>query len=206
MIRETVLNTLKVLLLMSGLMHSLYAVAAYAISADEVVLLPPFCRSLSQQNFEPDAYKIVVKLPKSPPPKSFGHHVHHFCHGMKDIIRANKTLGTREEQGNLQSAIGEFNYVLSATAHDNDRGQYNIILAITSTEKAKVLRRLKMTAESMATFQQAIKYDPKLAQAYAGLSDLFKELGMNDEARKILEQGLRQAPNSKSLKRRLNEL
>jgi len=197
-------NKLKILLFLAvGLVLSQTVAAEYAIRSNEVMLLPPSCFGLSSGNFEPDAYKLISTKRKGP---SLGPHMQHFCHGEKFVIRANNNLGTGEERNYLQKAIAEFDYVLLHTATDNKNGRYNRYLAITSTEKAKVLQRLKMSAEAMQMFQQAIKYNPKLSQAYAGLSDIYKDQGMKDEARKILEMGLKRIPKSKSLQRRLDKL
>ena len=196
-------NNLRILLLTLGFVYSLNVFAAYAIRSNEVLLLPPGCFGLSPGNFEPDAYKIVKTKRKGP---KLGPHMQHFCHGKKSVIRADRNFGTKEGRNNLQTAIAEFNYVLKHTAADNKNGRYNAYLAITSVEKAKVLRRLKITAEAMQMYQQAIKYNPKLTQAYAGLSDLYKARGMNDEAREILELGLKRVSRPKSLQRRLDKL
>jgi tetratricopeptide (TPR) repeat protein len=196
-------NNLKMLVLVLGLVHTLDAAAGYAIRSNEVMLLPPSCFRMTSGNFEPDAYKIVKTQRKGP---SLGPAMQHFCHGMKSVIRANNGLGTKDEHANLQAAIGEFNYVLEAVAAKNKNGRFNTYLAITSIEKAKVLQRLKMTADAVQTYEQAIKYNPKLPQAYSGLSDIYRDQGKNDEARKTLELGLKRAPNSKGLQRRLKDI
>ena len=193
-------NTLKILLLVMGLVHSLNVFAAYVIQSNEVMLPPPSCLRMSSTNFEPDAYKIVKTKRKGP---ALGPHMQHFCHGKKSLIRADRNFGTYLERNSLETAISEFNYVLS---HTPKNGSYNNYLAITCVEKAKALRRLKKTSESLKMYQQAIKYNPKLTKAYAGISDLYKTLDMNDEAREILEQGLKRVPKSKSLQRRLDKL
>jgi tetratricopeptide (TPR) repeat protein len=197
------MNTHKILLLALGLLPSLNVFAAYQIQSNEVNLLPANCFRLSQSNFEPDAYKIVKTKRMGP---SLGPHIQHFCHGKKFVIRADKTIGTKEESYNLKRAIGEFDYVLLHTAAENKNGRYNNYLALTSKEKARVLKRLNATLEAIQMYQQAIKYNPKSTRAYAELSDLYKSLGMNDEARKMLEVGLKQDPKSKSLQRRLDKL
>jgi len=194
---------MKILLIGYGLLHALVATAGYAIRSDEVMLLPPYCGSLGAEAFEPDAYKIFITKPKAP---RFGPHMNHFCHGKKFIIRANNNLGNNAERGYLTRAAGEFLYVLNHTKADNKNGRFDTYLAITSIERAKVLQRLGDTAEAMQMFQQAIQYNPKLPLAYAGLSDIYMTQGMNDEARKILELGLKRIPKSKSLQRRLDKL
>ena len=133
--RKTHSNKLMILLfLAAGFVLSQTVAAGYAIRSNEVMLLPPSCFGLSSGNFEPDAYKLISTKRKGP---SLGPHMQHFCHGEKSIIRANNNLGTKEEHNDLQTAIAEFNYVLSHTAAENKNGRYNSYLAITSTEKAK---------------------------------------------------------------------
>jgi tetratricopeptide (TPR) repeat protein len=62
------------------------------------------------------------------------------------------------------------------------------------------------TAEAIRHYQLAIKAKPNYALAYARLSELYIEIDQPEEARKILESGLKASPNSRSLKRRLEKL
>lgn len=189
---------LKTLAVVPVLVLSSIAHADYSISLEEIKLMPSFCRGLSLKNFEPDARRYATgSLPKGMP------HSQHFCHGLKFVVRANKKLGDKK---NLRNAAGEFEYVLSRKNVFNKNGGYNGYVALVSTESARVFKRLGNTAEAISTFQQAIKYNPKLPQAYAGLSDLYRDLGMDKESREILEKGLSRVPKSKSLQRRLSKL
>lgn len=166
----------------------------YAITPDEARLLPPICHVKSELDLQ---RRRSVLGPSSL----------HFCHGLKNVIRANRNIGDRkQERQNLNSALAEFEYVLGHTKKDNINGRYNNVLAMTSVEKGKIYYRLDQTAEAMQMYHQAIKYNPKLSQAYAGLSDIHLGLGQVEEARKVLETGLKQAPKSKSLKRRIEKL
>ena len=162
----------------------------YAITPDEARLLPPICNAAGKQ-------QLAV----------LGPHKLHFCQGFKYVIRANASMGDRrQERENLTTALGEFGYVLSHTKRDNINGRYNNVLAMTSIEKGKVYYRLGQAIEAMQMYHQAIKYNPKLAKSYAGLSDIYLDLDQVDEARKVLETGLKQVPKSKSLKRRVEKL
>ena len=198
---KTVKNNLKILLLVLSLIQAqnIAAEIPYKIQSNEVKLLPSHCGALSASHFEPDAYKIFVTRPKT---RSIGPHFHHFCHGKKYIIRANNNIGNKKERDYaLEQAVGEFEYILR---RKNDLS--NNYTAITSMEKARVLKRLNRISEAMPLYQQAIKYNPKLSGAYAGLSDIYKTQGMNEDAREILELGLKRIPKSKSLQRRLDKL
>lgn len=199
-------NKLRILLVVLGFIYAqnIFAVLPHQIQADEVNMLPPYCGGLSSTQFTPDAYKIFINKPKSP---GFGPHMHHFCGGKKFVIRANNSRGNKTDRDfYLSRAVAEFDYVLTHLASENKGGRYNRYLAITSMEKAKVLQMQNMLSEAMQMYQQAIKYNPKLPQAYAGLSDIYKTQGMNSDAREILELGLKRIPKSKSLQRRLDKL
>jgi tetratricopeptide (TPR) repeat protein len=162
----------------------------YAITPEERRLLPPICQAGQQR------MKSIL-----------GPHKLHFCEGFKYIIRANSSMGDRnKELKKLSLSLGEFEYVLSHTKQDNVNGQYNNVLAMTSLEKGKVYNRMGQGIEAMKMFHQAIKYNPKLPQAYAGLSDIYLDLDQAEEAREVLETGLKQAPKSRSLKRRIEKL
>ena len=60
--------------------------------------------------------------------------------------------------------------------------------------------------EAIEHFILAIKAKPDYALAYARLSDLYIKYKQRDEAKKILEAGLKAKPGSRSLKRRLVKL
>jgi tetratricopeptide (TPR) repeat protein len=61
-------------------------------------------------------------------------------------------------------------------------------------------------SEAISHFQLAIRAKPKYIPAYAKLSDLYLDIGQPDEARKVLDEGLKVKPGSKMLQRRLKKL
>ena len=129
----------------------------------------------------------------------------HFCHGLKFVMRANRSIGDRkagawEFEPRLLVSLS---YVLEHPKQDSTSRFY---FALASIESAKIYSRLDQNAEAIQMYAQAIKYNPKIPQAYAGLSDIYLDLGQVEEARKVLETGLKQAPKSKSLKRRFENI
>ena len=62
------------------------------------------------------------------------------------------------------------------------------------------------TAEAIGHYQLVFKAKPNFALAYARLSELYIEIDQPEDAREILESGLKASPNSRSLKRRLEKL
>jgi tetratricopeptide (TPR) repeat protein len=60
--------------------------------------------------------------------------------------------------------------------------------------------------DAIQHYQLAIKAKPKYALAYAQLSDLYVKNKQLDEARKVLESGLKAKPGSHMLQKRLQKL
>lgn len=188
-IRKKVIFFLSMFILISGtcLFASAYAVVPFAITPEERKMLPHYCRG----------GKFGVPV----------HYSNHLCYGLNFINRADKTLknGT-DKQFYLAKAVGEFQAVISHTQKKNTDGRYNTYLSVVSRYQAEVFERQQKFGEAIRAYEQSIRYHPKQSKAYSQLSDMFKRRGMTKEAREILERGLKQMPNSKSLKRRLNRL
>jgi len=78
-----------------------------------------------------------------------------------------------------------------------------VLLPEIHLNKGRALKRLGEGGKAASEFQKAIALRPDYAPAYAALSDFYSDLGDVEEARRILGDGLRHAPKSKMLKRRL---
>lgn len=159
------------------------AKADYAISAKEIMLLPPFCRGLSIGNYSEDAQQFHqnIKVP--------GSHTHHFCHGMKFILR-----------NDYQYALNEFEYVEGHSTSDNVMLTYNALY------KGYAYENLGKTQKALEYYNKAINLNPKNVKAYKMLSSFYKKSGQNDNAIETLKKGLEAVPNSKNLKKRLEKL
>ncbi len=130
----------------------------YYITASEARLLPPFCMGLSAGNYREDAQSLrqYVSVP--------GKDTHHFCHGMKEIIR-----GDRGDKKSYEKAVQEFNYVQgrSATIMENE------LLDSASLYKAEALGKLGRTGPALTEYNKAIQLNNKYHQAYARLADYY---------------------------------
>ncbi len=65
---------------------------------------------------------------------------------------------------------------------------------------------LKNPVDAMKSYRLALKHHAKYAPAYAALAKISYKNGNQEEARKILRQGLQAAPKSRQLKRALERL
>lgn len=66
--------------------------------------------------------------------------------------------------------------------------------------------KLGRTAEAAQAYQKAIQIKPKYVKAYRALTDLYKDLGLLDEALETANLGIKKVPRSKALKRRKSEI
>ncbi len=160
-----------------------FSVPEHAISASELRQLPPFCVGLSIANYQEDAKPLRrdIFVP--------GEHTHHFCHGMKALLR--------QEYG---TAINEFDYVQSNSSPKNE------LLDSTSLYKAEALNKLGKNAPAIQEYTKAIQLNNKYHQAYEKFSDFYIKLGMPKEALETVKTGLIYSPNSRGLKKRLAKL
>ena len=165
------------------LMFSKLSFAEYAVSAQEILQMPPFCRGLSIGNFQKNArkYKKNIKMP--------GQHTQHFCHGMKSIIRRN-----------YETAVKEFNYVQTHSTRQH------VLIPATSLYKAEALGKLGKVGEALTEYYKAIQFKNNYTQAYYRLANYYLTLNQKERALETIKLGLKYSPNSKLLKKRLQKL
>jgi len=173
----------KLLIFFTLLIISQLSFAEYAFTANEVLQLPPFCRGLSLGNFQADAKKLKKKM------RVPGQHTQHFCHGMKAILRKN-----------YETAVSEFEYV---EEHSTKR---HALIPATHLYKAEALGHLGNVGAALAEYNKAIRLKKKYTQAYSRLADYYLTLKQKNNAIETIKLGLKYAPHSKSLKRKLHSL
>lgn len=128
------------------------------------------------------------------------HTMHHYCAGLMKTNRANLARTRTYQQFYLQDAIGEFDYVLQRAPADFP------LLPEILTKKGENLIRLGRAALAVKELRDAVRIKPDYWPPYAALSDLYKQNGDVQGARRVLEEGLALSPEAKGLKNRLAEL
>jgi uncharacterized protein HemY len=101
----------------------------------------------------------------------------------------------------LESAVGEFQYMLRGCEDPNAPFKPEIL-----TNLGRAYVGLKKYSDAVRVFTEAIRRNPKYVAAYVELSGVFVLLNSTEDARKILEDGLKHSPGSKVLKARLDRL
>jgi tetratricopeptide (TPR) repeat protein len=124
---------------------------------------------------------------------------HHFCWGLIDMRRASGA-DPSAQKGHYTKAVANFGYV------ERNADSSFPMLPEVLLRKGMALRLLGRDAEAATGFTDAIRVKPDYTPAYAALVDLYVDLDDPDGARDILEQGLREAPQSNILRSKKVEL
>jgi len=157
-------------------------------------LLPQYCKDRAKGTNSPEWSKWR---------STFGEayiHMHHYCNGIYYEQKARSTINQRERNRLLAGAIGEMQYV------GRHCGSGCVLYPELKSRLGWALGEKGRAGEAIGQFQLAIKAKPTYTSAYAKLSDLYLKLKQPDEARRVLEAGLKVKPGSRKLQRRLREL
>ena len=160
----------------------------------DFALLPPYCKARYGKTNKADVANWKRKMGRG------WTDIHHYCSGLDSANKATRTLDKEKRIDLLNKALHGFSYMQERT------GSKFILQPEISTQKGRVYLRLNQDGAALQEFYNAIKLNPKYTPAYSALSDYYRDNNDPEEARKILEQGLRHKPKSKALKRRLDKL
>jgi tetratricopeptide (TPR) repeat protein len=127
-------------------------------------------------------------------------HAHHYCAALVALIRAARTIDPNERQVILSPVLGDLEYVIKNSPKNF------VLLPEVLVKRGDVLTDFKRGAEAARDYYQAIQLKPDYAPAYSRLSDFYKRNGKIDEAKKVLNVGIKAAPKSKILQKKLSQL
>lgn len=120
--------------------------------------------------------------------------MHHHCFGLLKLRRGSSGLiPAPVRQGYLQSAIGEFEYVLR-----NSKPGF-IMLPEVNLQLGNTHVLLKNYGAAQIAFDRAIKQKADFAPPYARWAEVLEQAGNKKSALAFLESGLRHAPTSTEL-------
>lgn len=172
------------------------AVMAHAPSAAELSLLPSFC----QVKLNPNSSLADIKLYSGKIGPDWLH-IHHYCSALKFINRYKSSFANKTDQAfYFQSAMGEFEYMFG---HSSPTFWMRPEMHV---QKGKLLAAAKRNVEAVNEFEQALQDNPNYVEAYAALSDLYKNTGQQLKSITAVEQALQLAPNNKSIQRKYTQL
>ncbi len=181
----------------------------FVISLTEPILAAPYPKTTSDFATLPGYCKIRYKRDKYPVEykklrKRFGQewsHMHHYCKGlfylnkgkfaMSDSEQRKSSFSTALDQFNYVQRYWKPNYILSPQVHVN---------------KGKAMIGLGRINQALNEFKTAIKIKPKYSAPYIALSNFYLKIGDSKQAEAWLQKGIKMAPKSKNLKRKLLKL
>lgn len=170
--------------------------------AREVAMLPTFCRYTQgfRDSVPGGLNDEMIRRYRALLGDAF-HHLHHYCWGLMETNRATiLSRNTAGSQAYLNSAIGNFDYVIKRAPRDF------LLLPEIINKKGENLVRLGRGPVGLLAFEEAATLKPDYWPPYANMSDYYKQAGDVQKAREVLEQGLSLAPDTPALQRRLAEL
>lgn len=157
----------------------------------EVASLPPYClakfRGVAVEQWQNTLGSIYL-------------HVHHYCGAMVYINRYYKSSNAQDRKFYIREIIDNLDYMISHAE------QSSALMPEIYFTKGRVLTLDGRNGEAAKEFFHAIQLKPDYVDPYAALADFYSGVGKKQDALKILEEGLRQVPGSRSLVRRYHEL
>lgn len=126
---------------------------------------------------------------------------HHYCAGLWHLHTTALPNPWLPRDHLLREAVGEFQYTLRGCERADAPMKPEIL-----TNQARAYIGLKDYKSAVKVLTEAIRRNPKYIDAYTELSGVFLKVSSPDDARRTLEDGLKQVPDSRILKNRLERL
>jgi tetratricopeptide (TPR) repeat protein len=184
-----------ILLIVVGLSVSWHNLAAASGGwKQNTQLLPQYCKDRAKGSQSSEWGKWRGTFGKS------YIHMHHYCDGIyaEHEVRGSLDKGKRDHW--LGIVVHEMRYV------SNSCQTRCVLYPELHSRWGWALGEKGQIADAIQHYRLAIKAKLKYTLAYARLSDLYVKINQPDEARKVLESGLKAKPGSRTLQRRLDEL
>lgn len=183
-----------------------WALPAYAgsrMSETEYRMLPDYCKA--QGNVEQSYFQKYYNPGRAQQWKdAFGsnnfQHFHHYCWSLVAIAQAYSSTAIGSRLSLATGAIRDIEYVLERSSSDF------VLLPMIYTKlgEAYLLARDDRNAE--AAFRKAWEVDPSYWRPYVWWAGRLKQRGKTREALAVAEEGLKNAPGTKSLQNLIRDL
>jgi tetratricopeptide (TPR) repeat protein len=182
------------LLLVFGITLFWYNLASADAWRQDTKLLPQYCKDRAKGINSAEFAKWRGTLGET------FIHIHHYCSGIYAEQKARSTVDQQKRKRFLRTVKHEMQYV---SRHCSKKCALYPEL---HNRWGWALVADGQPGEAIGHFNLAIQANPKYALAYARLSELFLDLNQPNEARRVLDEGLKAKPGSRMLQRRLREL
>lgn len=161
---------------------SALAVEGFAPTDAEIAVLPPYCAKRLRGTMTPQE-------------GAYYPHVHHYCFGLNFANRAQRARDKTARKFNLESARGEFNYVIQRL--ETTHWMYPQV----QSDMGNILSKLNDSSGALNAFNMALSANPAYERAYMGLIQILQRSGSRSSVLDVASAGLRHLPNSHYLKK-----
>ena len=156
--------------------------------------LPQYCKDRAKGSQSPSFKRWRKTFGKA------GVHMHHYCDGLYAEKQAKVTADKNKRSHWLRLAAYQMQYVSGSCQPGC------VLYPELHSIWGWALWQQGQVGEAIKHYQLAIQSKPTYTRAYADLADMYVKINESDEARKVLEAGLKVNPKSRKLKRRLLKL
>jgi tetratricopeptide (TPR) repeat protein len=165
------------------------------ITPAEMAMLPPYCPDTSTfgsgdaySNTSPNAPRWVALMGKG------FWAMHHYCWALINLSRIQRpSTPPVIRQGIREAALGDMKYVIDNTPPDF------VVLPEIYTKMGEVQLALNREADANASFSKARALKPDYWPPYYQWADHLRRNGRKEQARQVVDEGLKNAPQAKSL-------
>jgi len=127
--------------------------------------------------------------------------IHHYCRGLRDIMYARiMALPPVHKRALWDRAAGEIKYIMSTNPDTL------IIMPEVYYRYGEVMLELGRVADAQSAFEKSRALKPDYWPAYTLWADFLIREKQPDQARAIVEQGLKHAPDNAELQQRMSRL
>lgn len=175
------------------------------VTKEQYQLLPPYCR-----NQEHVARLLYRPTAEGEWRRRLGRdylHIHHYCWGLVHMLNAYK-LGMTSGKGRFQfvEAIDDFQFSINATLINGPSTPGARLLPEMYTKLGEAQLALQDYRNAEAAFRSARELNPAYAAPYVWWAQHLLKHGKADEALAVAEEGMKHAPESKSLAKLIDEI
>ncbi len=128
-------------------------------------------------------------------------HMHHYCHGLRALTLAYSSFNDRQRRTVMANAVvGNLEYIIRHT-------EPNFVLrgeALMNLARGHVL--LQEYDVARKRFEEALRFDPNLVDAWVAMSDMYYQVGKKGDALTILEQARETVGENKKIDLRIAEM
>lgn len=164
-------------------------------------MLPPYCLAQMRPQWAPpgDPQKWSKKL------GSGYAHLHHYCAALHSLRLAQEITGVSKKQ--KETRLSKLREVMTNIQYMEDKAEPSFVLfSHIYTTKAEALFELGQPKDAVDSLNMAIERNKKFPKPYRLLADYYVKQGKQNEARDILQEGLKHSPDSKILMKKLQKL